>query len=131
MYKLSLRTAEVTRLSDNKIVAPTGIENDPDYLEFDAWVALGNEPELIYDQDEVIEAPIIIVTPRQIRLALTAAGLREAVEGAVAAGSQDLKDTWEFSTEIQRDNPLLVQMGTALGKTSEDLDNLFKLAASL
>ncbi len=69
------------------------------------------------------------VTPRQIRRALTVAGLRETVEAAVAAADQGTKDDWEFANEVRRDWPALNQMATALGMTSEQVDALF-IAAS-
>lgn len=71
------------------------------------------------------------VTPRQIRQALTRAGLRDVVEAGVAAGDQDTKDWWEFSTEFLRDHPEVIAMGIALGKTDLEVDAIFKLAATL
>lgn len=71
------------------------------------------------------------VTPRQIRLALNAAGLRSTVEAAVAAESQDLRDWWEYALEIERDNALIVGMAAQLGITSQQVDDLFQLAATL
>jgi hypothetical protein len=71
------------------------------------------------------------VSPRQIRQALTRAGLRVSVETAVAAGDQDLKDWWEFATEFQRNNQHVVDMGAALGVSELQLDDLFTLAGSL
>ena len=78
-------------------------------------------------------APPVIpsCSPRQIRQVLTAAGLRTAVETAVAAGSQDLKDWWEFSTVIERHHPEVIAMGAALGQTPEQLDALFTAGAAL
>lgn len=70
-------------------------------------------------------------SPRQIRQALTRAGLRAGVEAAVAAGDQDIKDWWEFATEFQRGNTHVAAMATALGVTSRQLDDLWTLAASL
>jgi hypothetical protein len=72
-----------------------------------------------------------IVSPRQIRQALTATGLRTGVEAAVAAGDQDLKDWWEFATQFEQDHPMVTGMATALGVTAQQLDDLFALAASL
>ena len=72
-----------------------------------------------------------VVTPRQIRLALTQLGLRQTVEQAVAAGSQDLKDWWEYALDIERDHPLIEAMAQQLGITGEQVDGLFQLAASL
>jgi hypothetical protein len=78
-------------------------------------------------------APPVIpsCSPRQIRQVLTAVGLRTAVEDAVAAGSQDLRDWWEFSTIIERHHPEVIAMGAALGQTPEALDALFTAGAAL
>lgn len=70
------------------------------------------------------------VTPLQMRRALNAAGLRATVEAAVAADDQETKDAWEFASTIRRDNALLAGMGTALGLTTEQIDNLFRQAAA-
>ena len=76
--------------------------------------------------------PVIApVSPRQIRQALTRAGLRTAVETAVAAGDQDLKDWWEFSTTFERLNPQVTAMGAALGVSDTQLDDLWTLASTL
>lgn len=71
------------------------------------------------------------VTPRQIRLALNNAGLRETVENAVANSDQATKDWWEYSLDIERKNPLIISMATTLNITEQQLDNLFVLAATL
>lgn len=75
--------------------------------------------------------PIIVVSPWQIRKALNTTGLRDAVESAVSAGDATVKDAWQYATEFRRDNPLVNQLGTSLGKTESDLDNLFELAQTL
>jgi len=71
------------------------------------------------------------LTPRQIRMALSRAGLRSTVEGAVVAGDQDLKDWWEWSQAFERLHPQVVAMGAALGQTDEDMDALWALGATL
>lgn len=76
-------------------------------------------------------APPIIVSPRQIRQALTAQNLRAQVETAIAAGDQDLKDWWEYATAFEENHPMVVAMATGLNVSEEDLHNLFLLAASL
>ena len=75
--------------------------------------------------------PIAPISPRQIRQALTRAGLREQVEAAVAAGDQDIKDWWEFATSFERLNPQVVAMGEALSVSPESLDQLWVLGATL
>ena len=92
---------------------------------------------ICYQVGDALPAPLVFapesvsVSPRQIRLALTATGLCTTVENAVKAGSQDLKDWWEYALEIERHHPLIEAMGAALGKSSDDLDNLWRLAATL
>lgn len=73
----------------------------------------------------------VSVSPRQIRQALTAAGLRTQIETAVAASDQDTKDWWEFATTFERAHPMVIGMATELGITTTELDDLFILAASL
>ncbi len=90
---------------------------------FDAW----------QQSQPVAAAPVPVpetVTPRQIRWALNAAGLRATVEAAISGADQNTKDAWEFSNEVRRDNPLLNSLAAALGMSSEQLDELFRLAAS-
>ena len=78
-------------------------------------------------------APVVpeSVSPRQIRQALTAANLRTAVEAAVAAGTQDLKDWWEFATQFERAHPMVAGMALQLGVTSEQLDQLWIAGGAL
>lgn len=99
------------------------------------FVAYDLDPATVANNRNIIEvaerARWQTVSPRQIRQALTRAGLRAQVEAAVAAGDQDLKDWWEFATSVERQNEHVIAMGTALGQTTEQLDQLFQLAASL
>lgn len=71
------------------------------------------------------------ISPRQIRMALTQLGLRSQVEAAVLAGDQDMKDWYEFSTYFDRNHPQVLAMATALGVTSQELDALWALGATL
>lgn len=70
------------------------------------------------------------VTPLQIRMAINAAGLRDLVESYVATLTQSEKDAWEYATIIERDNPILVNGAIAIGKTEQELDDLFVLAST-
>jgi hypothetical protein len=102
------------------------------------WRAVQDASECTSDEVWQEEQPAVAVTnviasasPRQIRMALTRAGLRAQVEAAVAAGDQDLKDWWEFATTFERDNAQVTAMGLALGQTEAQLDALWQLAATL
>jgi len=86
--------------------------------------------------DEAIEfyankQDVSSITPRQIRLQLSAIGMRQAVEDYVAASSLDIKDWWEFSLAYERNAPLLIEAATGLGLTSDQLDQLFIEASKL
>lgn len=100
-----------------------------DLTEHQALIALV-ESRIVPYMPEPTPIPASI-SPRQIRQALTRKGLRSAVEAAVAASSQDIKDWWEFSTVCERDNEHVISMATALGVTDAQLDDLWTLGATL
>ncbi len=70
------------------------------------------------------------VLPRAFRLALNEAGLRDAVETAVAGADQTTKDTWEYANSIERHHPLMISMAAQLKISDQQLDDLFRLAAT-
>lgn len=76
------------------------------------------------------------VTPRQIRQALILSGVSmQMIDGAIASMPEPHKSMaqieWEYSTAFIRSNPLVSQIGYALGWTSQQIDDLWKFAASL
>ena len=75
------------------------------------------------------------ISPRQARLALIRAGMYDIVEQALAgmegAEGQMAKVTWEYATEVKRDDPLLLQLTTSLGMSGEQVDQLFMAAVAL
>jgi hypothetical protein len=75
--------------------------------------------------------PITSVTPRQARLALNAAGLLAQVNAAVAVADQATQITWEFATQIDRNDPLIATLATGLNLSSVQVDALFAQAATL
>jgi len=74
--------------------------------------------------------PDPVVDDLQIRLALNELGWRVAVEAAVSAADQDTKDWWARAKRFFRQNPLVLGVAAAIGKTSSDLDTLWALAAT-
>lgn len=118
----------------------TTFEYPEQAAEFDAFVAANQPCHVWHDvavmrvmtgDDMPVADVVTSVTPRQIRLALNAAGLRATVENAVKAGNQDIKDWWEYALEIERNHPLIVGMAAQLGITEQQLDELFTLAVTL
>lgn len=71
------------------------------------------------------------ISPRQIRQALSAAGLRQQVEDAVNAGSLDLQDWWHYATEFERQHPMVLAMAQQLGVSAAQLDALWVAGAGL
>lgn len=75
------------------------------------------------------------VTMRQARLALHAAGKLAAVEAAIEALPDPPKTAarieWDYSNEVQRHNGFVASLAPALGLSEVQLDDLFRLAATL
>lgn len=72
-----------------------------------------------------------VISMRQARLALLGAGVLSTVDTAVVQIGGAAQIEWEYATEVRRDNPLVLQLGSILGLDSIQIDNLFKLAATL
>lgn len=86
---------------------------------------------------EVIEAPVgpapvpAIVSRRQAKLALLDAGLLDDAETIVASADQETRINWTDAVEFRRDHPLIAAIGGALNMTSDQIDDLFRLAIAL
>jgi hypothetical protein len=82
-----------------------------------------------------LRARLPSITARQLRLWLHGAGLLEQIPALIAALPEPQRTTaqieWEFSSDYQRDHPLVTQLGAALGMTSADMDLAWKQAAGL
>lgn len=72
-----------------------------------------------------------IVTRRQAKRALLAAGLLSTVETAVSGASAEVQIDWADALEFRRDNPTIAALAAALGLTSAQVDDLFRAAATL
>ena len=76
-----------------------------------------------------------VVTMRQARLALLQSGLLAQVNTAIAnmpgAAGDTARIEWEFSSTVERNRPLVQSLIGALGLTESQLDDLFRLAATL
>jgi hypothetical protein len=92
--------------------------------------------QVIAEYTSALNAPEVpqvpqTVTPRQARLALNKFGLRQQVDNWVAAQSQDVRDTWDYATQVVRTDTFITQAATALGLSDAQLDALFTTAAAL
>lgn len=95
--------------------------------------------ELIVHSDGSTEmstfTPVAFVPPfitrRQAKLALHSAGLLDAADAAIAAAGVEAQIDWADALEFRRDYPLIAGIGSSLGLTSEQIDDLFREAAKL
>lgn len=70
------------------------------------------------------ELKVKVITPRQARLALHRAGLLDEV-AAMLAVDKEMEIWWEYSLDIQRNHEMVIALGTQLGLTEVQLDQLF------
>lgn len=128
-YKLT-NSAFIVRIEDGAFI-PADPANS-DYATYLAWVAEGNTPQ---PTDPVVPVVPASVTMRQARLALLQAGLLTQVNTAIAnmlgTAGDTARITWEFAGDVQRNDTLLAQLAGALGLSDAQLDDLFRLAATL
>lgn len=77
----------------------------------------------------------MVVTMRQARLALLSVNKLSLVDDAIALMPEPDKSQisveWEYASTVERTSPWMTTMGSALGLTEDDLDNLFEVAATL
>lgn len=77
----------------------------------------------------------MVVTMRQARLALLAAGKLDLVDDAIALipepDHSKIKIEWQFASTVERKSPWMSTMGSALGLSDEEIDQLFESAKNL
>lgn len=75
------------------------------------------------------------ISMRQARLALLNAGILANVETAIAGMKSPQRGQaqieWQYTSEVFRDNPLIIGMATQLGINSDQIDQLFIDASKL
>jgi len=71
------------------------------------------------------------VTPLQIRKALRQQSLLANVVSYIQNLSDDDRDEWEYMLTITPDNHIIQNAAISLGKTQNQINNLFRLAATL
>ncbi|TKT46179.1 hypothetical protein [Rhizobium sp. LC145] len=111
---------------------PDDMEN-ADRQKIAAWEAAGNVIPPYVSPPQVL-GPL---TARQLRLGLVMNGYAiEQVEAAIDAieNPQDravAKIEWEYASTFNRTHPLIAQVGTVLGLTSETIDAMWEAALTL
>jgi hypothetical protein len=112
----------VAKIDDDGISRMSCTINNPDYL---IWLSEGNRPE------PADIPPVVIpdISMRQARLALLADGLLDDVEAALS--TPEYKIWWEYSTVVERSNYLVNDVLKILGKSDEEIDQMFIGASQL
>ena len=129
---------------------PPTVEPTPEYDFFTQRVELNEITDpaqetvgwTIYDLTEEEKAEVLVnwrrgafVTMRQARLALAQQGLLQTVEDAIALipepDRSKISVEWEYSAIVERGSSWIGVLAPALGLSDEQMDDLFKLAATL
>lgn len=77
-------------------------------------------------------APVPLSVPAvNGKLALAQAGLLPTIKTMMAGADDATQIWWDASTEFQRSHPMVIGIGTALGLTSAQIDDLFRAAAGI
>ncbi len=71
------------------------------------------------------------VTPLQIRRALRQVELLDEVQNFIENSSAEVREAWEYAIQIDRNNELIIGAANAIGVSEQEVDNLFRLAATL
>lgn len=123
MYKLLNDTNTILKITDGLFIS--AVDNNPEYAQYLIWLSEGNTPE------PADIPPVVIpdISMRQARLALLADGLLDDVEAALS--TPEYKIWWEYSTVVERNNYLVNDVLKILGKSDEEIDQMFIGASQL
>lgn len=103
-----------------------------DYTDADGVLHTAVEQEAAYRAAKDAEMRRgMVVTPLQIRRALLRRGLLDDVTAFVEGGDLETRMAWEYAVQIDRSNALIAAAADAIGATPADVDDLFRLAATL
>ena len=131
MYRINTATGDIY-CPDGWVCNPPYDDIDlPKYLKYAEWIHAGNSPE--YFSEEPLPPVPTSVNRFQARAALYQAGYLDQVNQMMAAESTPMmaKLAWQDAQEFYRDSALVQSMGGALSLSSTQLDDLFRLAATI
>lgn len=126
---------------ENSVVSNT-IEADEDFAQQIGAIpadsaAIGDhyiDGEFVSPEPPAPEMPQT-VTMRQARLAMLSAGILDDVESLIQQMPGDegraARIDWEYALDVRRDWPLIDGLGSQLGMTDQQIDDLFVAAASV
>ena len=96
------------------------------------WFGPGDKPTEAELDSLAIPQPVpSSVSPLQIRKALRQMELKASIDAYIATQDDETQESWEYAVQIDRDNPLIAAAAAELEKTEAEIDDLFRLAATL
>ena len=108
------------------------IPNDPqnrNWQDYQAWLAAGNVPATPPPPPQPVPATVALW---QARVVLAQQGMLANVNAAIAAaGDPRAQAVWDYGNDISRASPLMAHIGSALGLTAGQIDDLFRAAAAI
>lgn len=95
--------------------------------------AISQRDALQAEKDAATARAARSVSPLQARKALKATGMLTTVQAMVAAAPEDddVRLAWDWALTWERDSQFIDSLGAALGLTSQQIDDLFALAATM
>lgn len=125
MYTISYPSGTLRK---DGVVVPQN-DSTPEFQEYLEFLRTGNGPIQVPDP---AERPVISINAWQLRMALNRVGLRQAVEDAVAASTdQDIKDGYYHSPTFSSNEPHTLALGAQLGQDEAAMYALFELGSTL
>ena len=107
----------------------------------EGWIVMqGERPSMEHVAQEDGSWAIVPVVPervsmRQARLAMLQAGILDDVETLIQQMPGDegraARIDWEYALDVRRDWPLVGALGTQIGMTEQQVDDLFIYAGSI
>ena len=134
MYKYS--NAEHTAVK-NLTTGATGIHPGVWMWEqYQEWVNTGGvteafetrSPEQVAADELQTWRDAVSCGPLQFRRALRSENLMDTVKTYLETADEEVVEAWEYATTIYRNDPMVIAVKDALGKTDEELDAIFHLA---
>ena len=118
-------------ITANKVHLPNGTALDNNSASLpDGWSIVADIDTTPLDAVDASGIPQI-VTARQARLALNAAGLLDDIDAALATMPRDAQIEWDWAHEIRRDSQLIAGVASGLGLDKAAIDELFTQASKL
>lgn len=96
--------------------------------------ATAEELALLQQDNEPVQSVPTTITARQLRLALVEKGVDIGkIDKIINALPEEQKTvaqiSWEYAHTFERNNPMILQIAEVMKLTSEDLDDIWRIAA--